>query len=268
MMVSESSQSSRSNLNAALLLVFFVVVATIALNYDKNRLPNFHLRPSATEVLPQESDLSAKPSRSVDYPDLSDLISDTEDDSSFVLTSSGVTDGILDEKYTCYNKHYKDGDQLSPPLKWKGAPDGTVQYMVIMWSHHEGYDCDRYEWVLYDIDGDVDSLKKSNKKDVGTLGGTFPGEPKYEYATPCPSGDGYKTYVFTVYALSDDLASYVKNLDDDYYKTIGPELVLLATNQNMVLATASLEAKYCNSGCEDADGAGIVTNADDDGQCI
>jgi len=65
-----------------------------------------------------------------------------------------------------------------------------------------------------------------NPDNIGTFGGSFPGVPKYEYASPCPDGTGYKTYYFTLYALNDDLGAYVDSVNDDYYKRVGPELLL------------------------------------------
>jgi hypothetical protein len=154
--------------------------------------------------------------------------------------------------------------------------------------------------VLYGIDASVTSIPAGNTAGVGIAGGSFPGVPKYEYAVPCPDGTGFKvraigpvalfswlfahclllllaplrffkTYYITVYALSGDLASFVAAQTDDYYRKVGPELLLEANSQSMVTASAQFTAKVCFQGCVETDADGmsqVVINADDDGECI
>ena len=115
---------------------------------------------------------------------------------------------------------------VSPALQWSGAPADTKQYMLAMWSRADSAVCNRYEWVLYNIPASTTSIAAGNPDNIGTFGGSFPGVPKYEYASPCPDGTGYKTYYFTLYALNDDLGAFVDGVNDDYYKRVGPELLL------------------------------------------
>ena len=60
-----------------------------------------------------------------------------------------------------------DGASATLPLDWRGAPDGTRCYALIM--HHEAPDQTKWYWVLYNIPSDARSLPK-NVKGVGTLG--------------------------------------------------------------------------------------------------
>ena len=193
-----------------------------------------------------------------------------------------------------------EGGGVSPALSWGGAPSGTRQYMITMSSHSDNPDtssCSRYEWVLYGIDASVTSIAAGNPDGIGKPGGSFPGAPKYEYAVPCPSGSGFKTYYITVYALTGDLTGSVT---DDYYRCaplspptsplsmwllygpslapsphnyskVGPELLLEANSQNMVAASAQFTAKVCFTGCVETNSEGlpeVVVNTDDDGECI
>ena len=145
-------------------------------------------------------------------------------DDGFTLSCPDMTESgdLLPFANTCLPA---DGG-VSPALQWSGAPANTKQYMLAMWSRADTAVCNRYEWVLYNIPATTTSIAAGNPDNIGTFGGSFPGVPKYEYASPCPDGTGYKTYYFTLYALNDDLGAYVDSVNDDYYKRVGPELLL------------------------------------------
>jgi phosphatidylethanolamine-binding protein (PEBP) family uncharacterized protein len=196
--------------------------------------------------------------------------------STFTIYSSEFEDGDrMPTEYTCIAS---DGG-ISPPLKWKNAPSGTVQYMLLLSTINDDPDqdapCVRYDWTLYDIPADTSEIKEGNSDDVGTEGGTFPNESgvsKYYYKPPCPHGEGEKTYTYTLYALSDDLVKIAKKSnDDDYYKYAGPELLIEAEQNGIILDTASLDVKiYCeNVSCSQMGRRkALITNPDDDGACI
>ena len=153
------------------------------------------------------------------------------DDAGFTLTCPEMTEsgGLLPFTNTCLPA---DGG-VSPALQWSGAPADTKQFMLAMWSRADTAVCNRYEWVLYNIPATTTSIAAGNPDNIGTFGGSFPGVPKYEYASPCPDGTGYKTYYFTLYALNDDLGAFVDSVNDDYYKRVGPELLLEVPPQSL-----------------------------------
>ena len=191
------------------------------------------------------------------------------DKSDFIFYSPDMDDqsgDLLPFASTCLPD---DGGQ-SPTLSWSGAPSDTKQFMMAMWSHADNAQCNRYEWVLYNIPSSTTSIPAGNPDNIGTPGGSFPGVPKYLYASPCPDGEGYKTYYFTLYALNDDLASYVDKQDDDYYKAVGPELLLEANKKSMVSATAQFTAKVCFQNCALTEKGlpQVVYGDDDNGECI
>jgi phosphatidylethanolamine-binding protein (PEBP) family uncharacterized protein len=109
------------------------------------------------------------------------------------LTSPAFTDGgTLPVVYTC------DGAGHSPPLAWTGAPEGTVQFAVLMTTlANDGL---KWNWLLYGIPAGVTSLAES-ATGVGTVGLSSDG-PELRYYPPCSQGPGAKTYTFTIYALS------------------------------------------------------------------
>ncbi len=117
------------------------------------------------------------------------------------ITSSAFEEGsMIPEKYTC------DDINVSPPLKWSSAPDGTKRFAIICddpdapmgtWVH----------WVIYNLPGDIDELPedmspleifpngaKQGRNDFGEIG----------YGGPCPPR-GVHRYYFKIYALSKEL---------------------------------------------------------------
>jgi len=109
------------------------------------------------------------------------------------LTSSAFVDGgTLPVAYSC------DGAGYSPPLAWSGAPEGTVQFAMLMTTlANDGM---KWNWVMYGIPASAAALAESGV-DVGTFGLTSDG-PDLRYYSPCSVGPGAKTYTFTLYALS------------------------------------------------------------------
>lgn len=118
----------------------------------------------------------------------------------FTLSSPAFSDGErIPVKYTC------DGDDVSPPLGWEGAPPEARSFMLIM------YDPDApvgtfIHWVLYDIPASVNALPEAvprtavveglgvqGRNDFGSLG----------YGGPCPPpGDKPHRYFFALHALN------------------------------------------------------------------
>jgi Raf kinase inhibitor-like YbhB/YbcL family protein len=121
----------------------------------------------------------------------------TDPTTSFVISSTAFTSGAsIPVQYTC------DGTDISPPLQWSGAPEGTQSFALIVddpdapggtWVH----------WVLFDMPATTTGLAES-----ASPGGTLPtgsveGENDWgrqEYGGPCPPS-GTHRYYFRLYAL-------------------------------------------------------------------
>ncbi|MBN2516539.1 MAG: YbhB/YbcL family Raf kinase inhibitor-like protein [Deltaproteobacteria bacterium] len=113
-----------------------------------------------------------------------------------IKSTAFENDGMIPGLYTC------DGEDISPPLEWHDAPDGTQSFSLIcddpdapmgIWVH----------WVVYDIPSNVNTLPehapsekeltnggKQGRSDFGTIG----------YGGPCPPS-GTHRYFFKLYAL-------------------------------------------------------------------
>jgi Raf kinase inhibitor-like YbhB/YbcL family protein len=117
----------------------------------------------------------------------------------FTLTSTAFREGAgIPVKYTC------DGDDVSPPLAWSGAPARTASFALIAddpdapagtWVH----------WVLYNLPANAAALPE-NVAQVETLdlGGARQGRNDFRhpgYGGPCPPPGPAHRYFFKLYAL-------------------------------------------------------------------
>jgi Raf kinase inhibitor-like YbhB/YbcL family protein len=118
-----------------------------------------------------------------------------------VLNSTAFApNASIPKVYTC------EGKDLSPPLAWSGAPDGTKSFVLIVddpdapdpkapkltWVH----------WVIYNIPATAMSLAEDEKKQ-GVPKGTLPGLNDWKktgYGGPCPP-IGRHRYFHKLYAL-------------------------------------------------------------------
>ena len=171
--------------------------------------------PARTEA-PQQARAAAAPARPLPA-------------GSFVLRSPAVTDGgDLPKEFT------GDGDSVSPPLEWSGAPAGTQSYSLIM--HHTDAKGENVTyWILYNMPATVKSLPK-NAQGVGTLGVSSRGNHA-GYSAPHSKGPGSRTYVFTVYALAAPAPLALPT-------TGVTQEALLAAVKDKILASADLSASY------------------------
>lgn len=182
-------------------------------------------RPRSPEAADRGDSAPAPPRRSADRPE-----------GGFVLRSPVVTEGgALPKEFT------GDGEGISPPLEWTGAPAGTKSLALIM--HHEAPDGLKWYWVLHNIPADTTRLPK-NAQDVGTAGNNSINR-RIGYAPPHSKGPGAKRYTLTLYALSAPprLTLPAGQVSRD---------ALLAAMKGLVLGTAELNVTYTRGGPSDS----------------
>jgi phosphatidylethanolamine-binding protein (PEBP) family uncharacterized protein len=147
---------------------------------------------------------------------------------SFVLSSPEVSNGgALPKDYS------GDGSGSTLPISWKGTPAGTKSFALVM-DHLAPGNVMKSYWIMWDIPPSVTSLPK-NVQGVGKVGISFKGQLGYE--PPHSQGPGPKTYVLTVYALSDPLP--ITQSPQEVTRD-----VVLAAMKDKVLASASLSVVY------------------------
>lgn len=116
----------------------------------------------------------------------------------FAVSSPAFEEGeSIPSEYTC------DGEDVSPELQIVGLPPTTRSVAVVV-SDPDAPLGTWYHWVEFDIPVTGDSLTLS--RDVGSVG--VPGVNSWNlegYMGPCPPQGEEHRYVFTVYALGDDL---------------------------------------------------------------
>jgi Raf kinase inhibitor-like YbhB/YbcL family protein len=112
---------------------------------------------------------------------------------SFEITVSGFANGgNVPRQHTC------EGEDISPAIAWKGAPDEARGFVLIVddpdapvgtWNH----------WLLYDIPNTTKSLPEGGA--AGQSGTNDFGRPGY--GGPCPPrGHGPHRYFFKVFAMN------------------------------------------------------------------
>ena len=114
------------------------------------------------------------------------------------LTSTAFSEGQpIPEKYTC------DAKNVSPPLKWSGAP-GAAKSLVLIADDPDAPVGTWVHWVLYDIPTTVSALPEDLPKGQYTPEGAKQGLNDFKhlgYGGPCPPPGKPHRYFFKLYAL-------------------------------------------------------------------
>jgi hypothetical protein len=151
-------------------------------------------------------------------------------DMAITIISSAFTEGaLIPRKYTC------DAEDISPDLKWSGAPKEAKSLALICddpdapvgtWVH----------WVLFNIPADVTALPAGIPADAALKNGARHGKNDFRklgYGGPCPPG-GTHRYFFKLYALDTLLT----------LESGSTKAQLLAAMKGHILAEGQLMGKY------------------------
>jgi Raf kinase inhibitor-like YbhB/YbcL family protein len=146
------------------------------------------------------------------------------------LTSSAfLHEGKIPDKYSC------KGQDISPPLKWGNAPEGTKSFVLICddpdapvgtWDH----------WLLFNIPASVSELPEGVPARAELSNGARHGKNSWgrnDYGGPCPPG-GTHRYFFKFYALDIMLD----------LKPGAPKKELMKAMENHTLAKTELMGKF------------------------
>jgi Raf kinase inhibitor-like YbhB/YbcL family protein len=99
-------------------------------------------------------------------------------------------------------RHTGDADDVSPPIEWSGAPEGTRSFAVVVHDPDAPVVDGFTHWVVYGIPADATGLEEGTEDHVS--GQNSLGNARYNGPAP-PPGHGVHHYYFWVYALDDDL---------------------------------------------------------------
>ena len=109
------------------------------------------------------------------------------------------------------------GENQSPQLSWKNAPEGTKSFAVTMYDPDAPTGSGWWHWVVFDIPENTNELASgAGNLDLKlTSEGVIQSLTDYGsngYGGPCPpEGHGIHQYIITVYALKTDKLGLDKN---------------------------------------------------------
>lgn len=120
------------------------------------------------------------------------------------LTSAAFgEDERIPARFTC------ESEDISPPLAWSGAPEGTAELVLTMEDPDAPSGTFRH-WAVAGIDPSISSLDPAMQPSGAVLGVNDFGD--VGYGGPCPpNGDHPHRYVFTLHALDRQM-----NLDSGF----------------------------------------------------
>jgi Raf kinase inhibitor-like YbhB/YbcL family protein len=118
------------------------------------------------------------------------------------LTSNAIhANDAIPARFSC------DGERMSPPLRWSGAPPETAVFALIV----DDPDAPRgtfTHWVLYNIPSASDHLDENMPRTARLTNGALQGPNDFGdsgYGAPCPPRGQTHHYRFTFYALDAPL---------------------------------------------------------------
>ena len=133
------------------------------------------------------------------------------------VTSDDIKDGAVGTKAMEANVFGCDGGNMSPSLKWTGAPEGTKSFAINLYDPDAPTGSGFWHWVVFNIPVSTTSLPK-NSGDVkaklmpeGAIQSrTDFGADGYGGMCP-PKGDKPHHYKLTVYAVDEDKLQFAKD---------------------------------------------------------
>jgi Raf kinase inhibitor-like YbhB/YbcL family protein len=110
------------------------------------------------------------------------------------VTSTATAEGApIPRRYTC------DGEEVSPPLSWNGAPDDAAALALVV-DDPDAPGGTYVHWVLFALDPSLTALQLGTVPAGARQAKNSAGDAKYKGPCP-PKGDGAHHYRFTIYAL-------------------------------------------------------------------
>lgn len=159
----------------------------------------------------------------------------------FTLASPGIKPGSMLTEAQVFKGFGCEGKNISPALKWSGAPSGTKSFAVTVYDPDAPTGSGWWHWVVFNIPASASELAEGagaadgKGLPAGTVQGrTDFGAPGFGGACP-PKGDKPHRYIFTVHALKTDKIEVPADAS--------AALVGFMINANR-LGKASFEARY------------------------
>lgn len=159
----------------------------------------------------------------------------------FTLSSPGIKPNSMLTEAQVFNGFGCSGKNISPALKWSGAPKETKSYAVTVYDPDAPTGSGWWHWVVINLPAATTELPEGAGSSAGKAlpagamqGRTDFGAPGFGGACP-PAGDLAHRYIFTVYAL--------KTAKLDVPADASAAMIGFMINANKLRA-ASFTAKY------------------------
>jgi len=120
-----------------------------------------------------------------------------------VTSDSFGNNQTIPKKYA-FNGWGVGGDNISPSIKWSGAPQGTKSFAVTIHDPDAPTTVGFTHWTVFNIPPNVSELKEGSVPSGAVQGYTDYGMSAYGGPAP-PPGDSPHHYHVRVYALDDTL---------------------------------------------------------------
>ena len=130
---------------------------------------------------------------------------------SFELTSDDVTAGGTLAEAQVFNGFGLTGGNLSPHLRWSGAPEATAGYVVSVFDPDAPTGSGFWHWVVVNLPADVTELPAGAGSGDDALPGAGAFHVRSDYGAPAYGGPAplaapkSHRYIFTVHALDEPL---------------------------------------------------------------
>jgi Raf kinase inhibitor-like YbhB/YbcL family protein len=128
----------------------------------------------------------------------------------FTLASPTIKPGSMLTEAQVFNGFGCSGKNVSPALKWSGAPAGTKSFALTVYDPDAPTGSGWWHWVVYNIPAGTTELTEGAGTTDGkglpagsVQGRTDFGAPGFGGACP-PKGDKPHRYIFTVHALKTE----------------------------------------------------------------
>jgi hypothetical protein len=159
----------------------------------------------------------------------------------FVLSSPTIKPGSMLTEAQVFKGFGCEGKNISPALKWSGAPSGAKSFAVTVYDPDAPTGSGWWHWGVFNLPAGTSELPEGAGAADGqglpagaVQGRTDFGAPGFGGACP-PAGDKPHRYIFTVYALK------VEKIDVP--ADASPALVGFMLHANR-LGQASFQARY------------------------